>query len=125
MRRLLLSRSSQSGRERLLRGGVPHRAPRRAGRRAGGAGVPGPLGRRRLGDDDPQHLPGDRGDGATQYPEPIPYLAPVGTPIGAGAPYLNELHGVGTPARDGGAVLTDGRPDRGAAITFQDVAGLV
>jgi len=60
----------------------------------------------------------------TQYPELIPYLAPVATPIAAEARYLKQLHGVGTPVVYAGVCLTEGGPDVDAAITFEELADL-
>src|SRR2546430_14000230 len=60
----------------------------------------------------------------TQYPELIPYLAPVATPIAAEARYLKQLHGVGTPVVYAGVSLTEGGPDVDAAITFEELADL-
>src|SRR5439155_968043 len=58
----------------------------------------------------------------TQYPELIPYLAPVATPIAAEARYLKRLYGAGTPIVYAGVCLTEGGPDVDAAITFEDRA---
>src|SRR3989441_10873587 len=60
----------------------------------------------------------------TQYPEVIPYLAPVATPIAAEARYLKQLHGVGTPVVYAGVCITEGGPDVDAAITFEELADL-
>src|SRR3989454_5511053 len=60
----------------------------------------------------------------TQYPELIPYLAPVATPIAAEARYLKQLYGVGTPVVYAGVCLTEGGPDVDAAITFEELAGM-
>src|SRR3989449_4892481 len=60
----------------------------------------------------------------TQYPEVIPYLAPVATPIAAEARYLKQLYGVGTPVVYAGVCLTEGGPDVDAAITFEELGGL-
>src|SRR5207253_2561922 len=57
----------------------------------------------------------------TQYPELIPYLAPVATPIAAEARYLKRLYGAGTPIVYAGVCLTEGGPDVDAAITFEDL----
>src|SRR5881296_1879411 len=57
----------------------------------------------------------------TQYPELIPYLAPVATPIAAEARYLKQLYGAGTPIVYAGVCLTEGGPDVDAAITFEDL----
>src|SRR6266478_1776966 len=60
----------------------------------------------------------------TQYPELIPYLAPVATPIAAEARYLKQLYGVGTPVVYAGVCLTEGGPDVDAAITFEELDGM-
>src|SRR5712671_157456 len=60
----------------------------------------------------------------TQYPELIPYLAPVATPIEAEARYLKQLHGVGTPVVYAGVCLTEGGPDVDAAVTFEELDGI-
>src|SRR5256886_17661772 len=60
----------------------------------------------------------------TQYPELIPYLAPVATAIAAEARYLKQLHGVGTPIVYAGVCLTEGGPDVDAAITFEELEGM-
>jgi len=57
----------------------------------------------------------------TQYPELIPYLAPVATPIAAEARYLKQLYGAGTPVVYAGVCLTEGGPDVDAAITFEEL----
>ena len=59
-----------------------------------------------------------------QYPELIPYLAPVATPIAAEARYLKRLYGVGTPIVYAGVCLTEGGEDVDAAITFDELAAL-
>src|SRR5881296_4786122 len=56
-----------------------------------------------------------------QYPELIPYLAPVATPIAAEARYLKQLYGAGTPVVYAGVCITEGGPDVDAAITFEDL----
>jgi diguanylate cyclase (GGDEF)-like protein len=60
-----------------------------------------------------------------QFPELIPYLAPVATPIAAEARYLKQLYGPGTPVVYAGVCLTDGGKDVDAAITFADLQQLV
>src|SRR2546429_987494 len=60
----------------------------------------------------------------TQYPELIPYLAPVATPIAAEARYLKQLYGAGTPVVYAGVCLTEGGPDVDAAITFAELADM-
>src|SRR5205807_2651403 len=58
----------------------------------------------------------------TQYPELIPYLAPIATPIAAEARYLKGLHGADTPIVYAGVCLTEGGRDVDAAITFDELA---
>ncbi len=58
----------------------------------------------------------------TQYPELIPYLAPVTTPIAAEARYLKALYGAETPIVYAGVCITEGGPDVAAAITFGELA---
>src|SRR6059036_2525308 len=60
----------------------------------------------------------------TQYPELIPYLAPVATPIAAEARYLKRLYGAGTPVVYAGVCLTEGGPDVDAAVTFEELDGI-
>ena len=60
----------------------------------------------------------------TQYPELIPYLAPVATPVAAEARYLKRMYGAGTPVVYAGVCLTEGGPDVDAAITFDELQGL-
>src|SRR5256885_658632 len=60
----------------------------------------------------------------TQYPELIPYLAPIATPIAAEARYLKGLHGADTPLVYAGVCLTEGGQDVDAAITFDELADL-
>src|SRR3989442_11598640 len=60
----------------------------------------------------------------TQYPELIPYLAPVATPIAADARYLKQLYGAGTPVVYAGVCLTEGGPDVDAAVTFEELADM-
>ena len=57
----------------------------------------------------------------TQYPELVPYLAPIATPIAAEARYLKALYGAGTPVVYAGVCLTEGGPDVEAAITFAEL----
>lgn len=60
-----------------------------------------------------------------QYPELIPYLAPVATPIAAEARYLKALYGPDTAVVYAGVCLTEGGPEVDAAITFADLAGIL
>jgi diguanylate cyclase (GGDEF)-like protein len=59
-----------------------------------------------------------------QYPELIPYLAPVATPIEAEARYLKALYGEDTPIVYAGVCLTEGGADVDAAITLAELAGI-
>jgi diguanylate cyclase (GGDEF)-like protein len=61
----------------------------------------------------------------TQYPELIPYLAPIATPIAAEARYLKRMYGPDTPVVYAGVCLTEGGSDVDAAITFEDLAALL
>jgi diguanylate cyclase (GGDEF)-like protein len=60
----------------------------------------------------------------TQYPELIPYLAPVATPIAAEARYLKALYGPDTSVVYAGVCITEGGPDVDAAITFTELEGI-
>ncbi|HEX4601868.1 MAG TPA: diguanylate cyclase [Gemmatimonadales bacterium] len=60
-----------------------------------------------------------------QYPELIPYLAPVATPIAAEARYLKQLYGRTTPVVYAGVCITEGGPDVDAAITFDDLTAIL
>jgi len=59
-----------------------------------------------------------------QYPELIPYLAPVATPIQAEARYLKALYGEATPIVYTGVCLTEGGDDVDAAITLAELGGI-
>lgn len=61
----------------------------------------------------------------TQYPELIPYLAPVATPIAAEARYLKQMYGPHTPVVYAGVCITEGGADVEAAITLADLASLL
>ena len=61
----------------------------------------------------------------TQYPELIPYLAPVATPIAAEARYLKAMYGADTPIVYAGVCLTEGGPDVDAAITFTELDAIL
>src|SRR5467141_5285656 len=61
----------------------------------------------------------------TQYPELIPYLAPVATPVAAEARYLKRMYGARTPVVYAGVCLTEGGPDVDAAVTFEDLRQLL
>ena len=56
-----------------------------------------------------------------QYPELIPYLAPVATPIEAEARYLKAMYGQDTPIVYAGVCLTEGGTDVDAAITLAEL----
>jgi diguanylate cyclase (GGDEF)-like protein len=60
----------------------------------------------------------------TQYPELIPYLAPVTVPSVAEARYLRALHGPGLKIVYAGVVLPVNSADLDAAITFDDLEQL-
>ena len=57
----------------------------------------------------------------TQYPELVPYLAPVATPIAAEARYLKQLYGKRADVVYAGVCLTEGGDEVDAAITFADL----
>ena len=59
-----------------------------------------------------------------QYPELIPYLAPVATPIEAEARYLKQMYGEDTPIVYTGVCLTEGGQDVDAAITLAELEGI-
>jgi diguanylate cyclase (GGDEF)-like protein len=59
------------------------------------------------------------------YPELVPYLAPVKTPVAAEAQYLREVYGAGAAIVYAGVCLTDGAEDVTAAITFQELGRLL
>jgi len=60
-----------------------------------------------------------------QYPELIPYLAPVATPIEAEARYLKALYGADTAIVYAGVCLTEGGDDVDAAITLAELEGIL
>ena len=60
-----------------------------------------------------------------QYPELIPHLAPVATPIAAEARYLKALYGEDTPVVYAGVCLTEGGEDVDAAITLAEPSTIV
>ncbi len=60
----------------------------------------------------------------SQYPELIPYLAPVATPIEAEARYLKALYGADIPIVYAGVCLTKGGADVDAAITLAELAAI-
>jgi len=59
-----------------------------------------------------------------QYPELIPYLAPVATPVEAESRYLKALYGEDTPIVYAGVCLTEGGADVDAAITLGELEGI-
>ena len=59
-----------------------------------------------------------------QYPELVPYLAPVTTPIAAEALYLKGMYGEDLPIVYAGVCLTEGGTQVDAAITFDELARL-
>ena len=59
-----------------------------------------------------------------QYPELIPYLAPVATPIEAEARYLKAMYGQDTPIVYAGVCLTEGGTDVDAAITLAELGSI-
>ena len=61
----------------------------------------------------------------TKYPELIPYLAPVATPIEAEARYLKQLYGAATPVVYTGVCVTEGGEDVDAAITLAELSNLL
>jgi len=61
----------------------------------------------------------------TQYPELVPYLAPVATPIAAEARYLKAMYGTATAIVYAGVCLTEGGPDVDAAVTFSELEAIL
>lgn len=60
-----------------------------------------------------------------EYPELVPYLAPVKTPIAAEAEYLKRVYGRDAPIVYAGVCLSDGLEEVAAAITFTELAQLL
>jgi diguanylate cyclase (GGDEF)-like protein len=60
-----------------------------------------------------------------EYPELIPYLAPVTTPVAAEARYLKVAYGRSTPIVYAGVCLTEGGSDVDAALTFGELEQLL
>lgn len=60
-----------------------------------------------------------------RYPELLPYLAPVTTPIAAEARYLRAIYGPATPIVYAGVCLTEGGGDVDAVISFEELAQLL
>ena len=61
----------------------------------------------------------------TEYPELVPYLAPVETPIAAEAKYLKAMYGKDLKVVYAGVCLTEGGEAVDAAITFDDLERLL
>jgi diguanylate cyclase (GGDEF)-like protein len=61
----------------------------------------------------------------TTYPELVPYLAPVDTPIAVEARYLKRVYGPDTPVVHAGVCVTEGGGDVDAIITFAELQQLV
>ncbi len=59
------------------------------------------------------------------YPELLPYLAPVKTPVAAEAEYLKRLYGDDVPIVYAGVCLSDGTAEVAAAVTFQELEQLL
>jgi diguanylate cyclase (GGDEF)-like protein len=60
-----------------------------------------------------------------EYPELVPYLAPVATPVAAEARYLKTMYGKRAPVVYAGVCITEGGPDVDAAITFKELEALL
>jgi len=60
-----------------------------------------------------------------QFPELIPYLAPVTTPVAAEARYLKQMYGPQIKVVYAGVCLTEGGEEVDAAITFADLKELL
>jgi diguanylate cyclase (GGDEF)-like protein len=56
-----------------------------------------------------------------EFPELVPYLAPVTTPVAAEARYIKAAYGRKTPVVYSGVCLTEGGTDVDAALTFVDL----
>ena len=61
----------------------------------------------------------------TDYPELVPYLAPVDTPIAVEARYLKAMYGNDLKVVYAGVCLTEGGDSVDAAITFDDLGKLL
>ncbi|HEX9582179.1 MAG TPA: diguanylate cyclase [Gemmatimonadales bacterium] len=59
------------------------------------------------------------------YPDLVPYLAEVDTPVAAEARYLKELYGREVPLLYAGICLTEGGPNVAAVITFRELETLL
>src|SRR5213080_2288302 len=60
-----------------------------------------------------------------RYPELIPYLAPVATPVAAEARYLKRLYGPATPVVYAGVCLTERGDDLDAVVMFDELKVLL
>ncbi|MCZ6915292.1 MAG: 4Fe-4S binding protein, partial [Gemmatimonadetes bacterium] len=60
-----------------------------------------------------------------EYPELLPYLAELKTPVQAEAAYVREKHGQGVRIVYSGACLTEGGAAIDAAITLEELQGLL
>jgi diguanylate cyclase (GGDEF)-like protein len=58
------------------------------------------------------------------FPELVPYLAPVKTPLQAESAYLRERHGHGVPIVYAGVCVADTNGDVDALVTFEELADL-
>lgn len=58
----------------------------------------------------------------SQYPELVPYLAPVKTPVSAEALYLKGMYGEDLPIVYAGVCITEGGTQVDAAITFAELS---
>jgi len=59
------------------------------------------------------------------YPELLPYLAPVKTPVAAEAEYLRRWYGEDVPIVYAGVCLSDGAAGVAASVTFQELEQLL
>ncbi len=59
-----------------------------------------------------------------EYPELVPYLAPVTTPIAAEAAYLREVHGEGLKIAYAGVCVTEGNGNVDAVMTLRELEEL-
>lgn len=60
-----------------------------------------------------------------EYPELVPYLAPVKTPVAAEADYLQGMYGTGVPIVYAGVCLADGAGTVDALLTFRELQQLL
>ncbi len=59
-----------------------------------------------------------------EYPELVPYLAPVTTPVAAEAGYLRKLYGTDVPIVYAGVCVAEANGDVSALVTFDELARL-